>query len=620
MYIASPICGFISFILGVIVLFGWYTHSPTLIQVHPSFVAMQYNTALGFLACGIGLLAIFKSKEKIIKSCGLFLIFLGSLTLIQYIFRLNFGIDQLFMEHYIDQESSHPGRMAPNTALCFLLVGLSFLRNPKEEDKKISTTSFAILGSLVWALGTVAFAGYAMELETAYGWGNLTRMAVHTASGFIVMGVGIIIHSWNIQRREKFGTPHWLPLLAGLVTFTITLLIWQAQSSEQDRRTLDLVTIAAKNIESELNTELEGRVNGLERRAKRWERGQIPTREEFIADINLYIEQHVSMIGSLWVDSHFNIQYWEPKDTDTNLITGIEKQKELMSSMMKARDESKTIALGGFLLSTGERVLLVLIPVFQKTEFQGLLVGILQPRKLLAETLSTQIDEGISAEALGPAELEREVIDKNITKNRWMVERNISFLNVPAKVKVYLNEEGLKKKSSFVANAILIVGIFISFLLAQVIRIAQQSRKYARQTEVMNLELEMERTHLEERVHERTQELEDSEDQFRSLVNNIPGVSYRCLFDKNWTMLYISDGIKALSGYPPEDFIQNAVRTFVSITHLDDKKMIAQAVDQSMEKKEPFTVEYRVTHADGRILWVREKGQVKYRAPLKMMM
>ncbi len=729
MQIITPICGFISFFLGVIVLFGWYTHSPTLIQVHPSFVAMQYNTALGFLICGIGLLAILKSKTRIFRSCGLFLVLLGSLTLIQYIFGLNFGIDQIFMEHYIDQKASHPGRMAPNTALCFLLVGLSFLYTPIKKLEKNSTTSLAILGSLTWALGTVAFAGYAMKLETAYGWGNLTRMAVHTASGFIVMGVGIISHSWNMQLREKTALPPWLPLLAALVSFTVTLLLWQAQSAEQDRGILEQINAAAKNIESELITELEGRINGLERRGKRWERGQIPAREEFSTDINLYIEQHVSVVGALWMDSNLNLQYSTPKDTDTNLITDIEKQKDRMSSMMKARDEIKTVALGGFKLSTDERVLLVHIPVFKNFEFQGLLVGVLQPRRLLAETLSTQIDEGISAEVLGPAELEEEVASGNNIKDRWMVERDVGFMGVSAKLKVRLSKEGLKKKSSFVANAILIVGLLISFLLFLTIRIAQRAKRSAEETikahealkgiqeklkknnelllegaleGIYGLDLEGRTTFVNHagaamigytaeellgkpqhplihhtkangepypreechiyaafkngKVHHEENEvfwkkdgtsfpveytsrpvregdkitgavvtfsdisrrkktekaLKENEEQFRTLVDNIPGVSYRCLIDKDWTMLYISDAINALSGYPPEDFIHNAVRTFDSINHSEDRKMIAEAVDECIKKKEPFTVEYRIIHADGRILWVAEKGQASF--------
>jgi len=125
-------------------------------------------------------------------------------------------------------------------------------------------------------------------------------------------------------------------------------------------------------------------------------------------------------------------------------------------------------------------------------------------------------------------------------------------------------------------------------------------------------ELYEERNHLEKNVSERTRELQESEDQFRTLVDNIPGVSYRCLMDKDWTMLYISDAVKELSGYPPSDFIGNAVRSFESINHPDDREMIARMVDESVREKKSYTLEYRIVHCDGRIIWVKEKGQASF--------
>ena len=125
LFVISPICGVTSLTLGVLVLFGWYTHALTLIQVHSSFVPMHYNTALGFFFCGAGLIASNFHKSIATKFSGIFLFSLGGLTLTQYIFGLNFGIDQALMEYYVDLGSFNPGRMAPNTALCFLLVGVS---------------------------------------------------------------------------------------------------------------------------------------------------------------------------------------------------------------------------------------------------------------------------------------------------------------------------------------------------------------------------------------------------------------------------------------------------------------------------------------------------------------
>lgn len=122
-------------------------------------------------------------------------------------------------------------------------------------------------------------------------------------------------------------------------------------------------------------------------------------------------------------------------------------------------------------------------------------------------------------------------------------------------------------------------------------------------------ELYKEKEGLERKVEERTHKLQASEDQFRTLVQNIPGVSYRCLLDKEWTMLYMSDAIKELSGYSPGDFINNAVRTFGSIIHPEDREKVARSVEECSHKNITFTIEYRILRSDGETRWVREKGQ-----------
>ena len=62
--------GGISATLGLVVLVGWYTHNVTLVQVMPIFVPMQYNTALGFLLCGVGLLSVGYRRPRLAIACG----------------------------------------------------------------------------------------------------------------------------------------------------------------------------------------------------------------------------------------------------------------------------------------------------------------------------------------------------------------------------------------------------------------------------------------------------------------------------------------------------------------------------------------------------------------------
>lgn len=108
------------------------------------------------------------------------------------------------------------------------------------------------------------------------------------------------------------------------------------------------------------------------------------------------------------------------------------------------------------------------------------------------------------------------------------------------------------------------------------------------------------------------QELANSEAQFRSLVDNIPGITFRCLYDANWTMLYMSDLVDPLSGYPASDFINNAVRSYESVIHPDDKGELEQQMTRALSQKTPWQVEYRIRHADGSTRWALEKGRGVY--------
>lgn len=110
-----------------------------------------------------------------------------------------------------------------------------------------------------------------------------------------------------------------------------------------------------------------------------------------------------------------------------------------------------------------------------------------------------------------------------------------------------------------------------------------------------------------------TKALQESESRFRGLVANLPGVVYRCENDANFTMRYMNDEITCLTGYPSSDFIDNRVRSFSSIVHPDDLHITYQSTT-AIERQETFELTYRLCHADGHSVWVREKGRGEYDA------
>lgn len=79
-----------------------------------------------------------------------------------------------------------------------------------------------------------------------------------------------------------------------------------------------------------------------------------------------------------------------------------------------------------------------------------------------------------------------------------------------------------------------------------------------------------------------------SEERYQTLVANIPGAVYRCTCDLaasdielKRTMVFLSEVIQEISGYPPSDFINDRVRSFASIIHPQDRSQVEAAIRKS---------------------------------------
>ncbi len=102
--------------------------------------------------------------------------------------------------------------------------------------------------------------------------------------------------------------------------------------------------------------------------------------------------------------------------------------------------------------------------------------------------------------------------------------------------------------------------------------------------------------------------LQESRDQFKALISNIPGVTFRYCLDANWTTLFMSGLVYELTGYVTEDFMNNKTRTYVSVIHPDDEQRVFDEINKAIHKNLPYTVEYRILHKNGDIRWVDERG------------
>jgi PAS domain S-box-containing protein len=105
--------------------------------------------------------------------------------------------------------------------------------------------------------------------------------------------------------------------------------------------------------------------------------------------------------------------------------------------------------------------------------------------------------------------------------------------------------------------------------------------------------------------------LKFNEEQYRTLVSNIPGAVYRCQVYFPWKTLYFSNEILSMSGYSAEEFMTREI-TFGDIMHPEDKPVVESITEKALKEHHDFNLEYRITHKDGSIRWMLEKGKAKY--------
>jgi PAS domain S-box-containing protein len=99
----------------------------------------------------------------------------------------------------------------------------------------------------------------------------------------------------------------------------------------------------------------------------------------------------------------------------------------------------------------------------------------------------------------------------------------------------------------------------------------------------------------------------EKEQQYRSLMNNMPGVVFRCLNNEQRTTLFISPNILDMAGYAPDEFTDQEVE-LSSLMISADKQPIAKAIETAIQEKRQYSVEYRIRHRNNSILWVLDKG------------
>ncbi len=216
-------CAAIAIAAGLLVLLGWAADVETLKRISPALVAMNPTTAVLFVLAGASLwlqrphatgvtTGHARAQHRIARLLAGLVVVTAALKLGGALLGWGPGVDQwLFADKLAGAEGGRPNRMAPNTALNFLLLGLALIlldvttirgRRPSEY-----LVALVALGALM------ALLGHAYRGDSMYGEPRPFPMTPYTGALFLLLAFGVL----SARPRSGLMAVFTAPSLGGIM-------------------------------------------------------------------------------------------------------------------------------------------------------------------------------------------------------------------------------------------------------------------------------------------------------------------------------------------------------------------------------------------------------------------
>jgi diguanylate cyclase (GGDEF)-like protein len=258
--------GIIITFCALLVIFSWHLQDVWLTQDRIDSLPMQYNVALGFFLAG--LVVCFMGKyDKFVLIIVIFLLTLVGATFIEYLLKMNFGIDQIFIKdsmstHY---RSAYLGRMSLNTTLCFMLISILLaLMQFWKNFKNIAIFIMAGLFVIFMMSGySIFYYFFCHSSDSFYEWGNFSTMSIHATLGFLLLGAAVwcrLLEKMSGFQLKAFALTS-LTGAAGLIFFW---LVWKVLVMVQNNQIKTMTTLNLSIIEKALQVEMLHGILGRE--------------------------------------------------------------------------------------------------------------------------------------------------------------------------------------------------------------------------------------------------------------------------------------------------------------------------------------------------------------------
>jgi PAS domain S-box-containing protein len=451
---------------------------------------MDYNSGLCFLLGGLSfVLSIYKlPKSAFLLAFTVCLI--GLLTLLQYVSPFDFHIDEYFMSS-LNRKAPHPGRMAPNVALCFILEGIALLLLSISWNFKLKQIFVRVLGVLVIAFNVVTISTYIIGVEAAPSWAEFTQLDPRTSGEFFILSMAIIFYGWTFMKSYDAVLPPALPFPTTFGVALSAIFLWQALTGQEQVQFQRMNHGEVEHVKNLIQTYISNKVQSLEQMASRWEaRGRTP-KEEWELDAKAYVDVKSGLMAIEWADATYHVKWIIPLEGNESVKDLNLSHDESAGFTVKNLEKEKTTATSPVInLVQGDKGFIVYVPLFPEGKFDGFIIGAFNITSMLDSLLGKNIQKNYAVTIYDKDQLLYHNDESGALNEKvLMASEEIHFYGNTWKIVLRPKASLSNEFSSSLPEFSLFMGLFIACTTCFGVYFAQTSYYKSKQLEIANFAL-----------------------------------------------------------------------------------------------------------------------------------
>jgi signal transduction histidine kinase len=210
--VASRVCGVVVSAVGALVFAAWAVHDPRLAQALAGHFIMQLNTGLLFIVAGAALWI--HRPRALALACAAAVVVGGGYMIVEH----------------VRAGTIVPGRMEPDTASGFVLIGVALLLRQSQRRGPARAAEALTITCLLIAM--IGLFGFTYNVKMFYGVTKYVRMTLGTALAFLALGLGTLFadpergvmasvvsdSAGGVMARRLYPAAIAIPILLGQLT------------------------------------------------------------------------------------------------------------------------------------------------------------------------------------------------------------------------------------------------------------------------------------------------------------------------------------------------------------------------------------------------------------------